>query len=135
MSPSLRALAWFAAWTLVLAFVMVNHRVYFVLTGQRKINSFTPDGSGVSAFQQRACRAHANCYENLPVFAALILVAVTAGRSAITDSLAMIAVYCRMAQSTVHLISISQPAVMVRATFYTVQMLIMVWWAWQLLAA
>ena len=135
MSPSLRALAWFAAWTLVLAFVMVNHRVYFVLTGQRKINSFTPDGSGVSAFQQRACRAHANCYENLPVFAALILVAVTAGKSAITDSLAMIAVYCRMAQSTVHLISISQPAVMVRATFYTVQMLIMVWWAWQLLAA
>ena len=135
MSTSLRALAWFAAWTLVLAFVMVNHRVYFVLTGQRKINSFTPDGSGVSAFQQRACRAHANCYENLPVFAALILVAVTAGRSAITDSLAMIAVYCRMAQSTVHLISISQAAVMVRATFYTVQMLIMVWWAWQLLAA
>ena len=135
MSPSLRALAWFAAWTLVLAFVMVNHRVYFVLTGQRKINSFTPDGSGVSAFQQRACRAHANCYENLPVFAALILVAVTAGKSAITDSLAMIAVYCRMAQSTVHLISISQAAVMVRATFYTVQMLIMVWWAWQLLAA
>jgi len=135
MSPSLRALAWFAAWTLVLAFVMVNHRVYFVLTGQRKINSFTPDGSGVSAFQQRACRAHANCYENLPVFGALILVAVTAGKSAITDSLAMIAVYCRMAQSTVHLISISQAAVMVRATFYTVQMLIMVWWAWQLLAA
>ena len=135
MNPSLRALAWFAAWTLVLAFVMVNHRVYFVLTGQRKINSFTPDGSGVSEFQARACRAHANCYENLPVFAALILVAVVAGRSAITDSLSMIAVYCRMVQSTVHLISTSQPAVMVRATVYTVQMLIMVWWAWQLLAA
>ncbi|HYV65797.1 MAG TPA: hypothetical protein VE964_06115, partial [Myxococcales bacterium] len=67
--------------------------------------------------------------------AALILVAVVAGRSAITDSLAMLAVYCRMGQSIVHLISTSQPAVMVRATFYTVQMLIMVWWAWQLLAA
>jgi hypothetical protein len=134
MSPSLRALAWFAAWTLVLAFVMVNHRVYFVLTGQRKINSFAPDGSGVSAFQARACRAHANCYENLPVFAALLLAAVAAGRSAITDPLAMIAVYARMAQSTVHLLSVSQIAVAIRATFYTVQMAIMVWWAWRLLA-
>ena len=133
MSPSLRALVWFATWTLVLAFVMVNHRVYFVLTGQRKINSFTPDGAAVSAFQARACRAHANCYENLPVFAALILAAVVAGRSAITDPLAMVAVYARMVQSTVHLISISQVAVAIRATFYTVQMLIMVWWAWRLL--
>src|SRR5215467_2000211 len=67
MSPSIMALVCFAAWTLLMAFVMVNHRVYFVLTGKRKINSFTPDGSGVSAFQARACRAHANCYENLPV--------------------------------------------------------------------
>jgi len=135
MSPSLRALVWFAAWALVLAFVMVNHRVYFVLTGQRKINSFTPDGAGVSAFQARACRAHANCYENLPVFAALILAAVAAGKSAITDPLAMIAVYARMIQSTVHLISISQGAVAIRATFYTLQMLIMVWWVWRLLGA
>src|SRR5207245_3945599 len=103
MSPSLRALVWFATWTLVLAFVMVNHRVYFVLTGQRKINSFTPDGAAVSAFQARACRAHANCYENLPVFAALILAAVSSGKGAITDPLAMIAVYARMIQSTVHL--------------------------------
>ena len=135
MSPSLRALVWFAAWTLVLAFVMVNHRVYFVLTGQRKINSFTPDGAVVSAFQARACRAHANCYENLPVFAALILAAVAVGKSAITDPLAMIAVYARMIQSTVHLISISQGAVAIRATFYTLQMLIMVLWAWRLLGA
>ncbi|TMA51973.1 MAG: hypothetical protein E6J76_08595 [Deltaproteobacteria bacterium] len=107
MSPSLRALVWFAAWTLVLAFVMVNHRVYFVLTGQRKI----------------------------PVFAALILAAVSSGKSAITDPLAMIAVYARMVQSTVHLISISQGAVAIRAAFYTLQMLIMVLWAWRLLGA
>ena len=131
MSSSILAVICFATWTIVTALVMVNHRVFFVLTGRRRINTFTPDGVAVSAFQARACRAHANCYENLPVFAALILVAVVAGRSAITDSLAMIAVYCRMVQSTVHLISTSQPG----ATVYTVQMLIMVWWAWQLLAA
>src|SRR5215470_11269407 len=124
MSPSLRALAWFAAWTLVLAFVMVNHRVYFVLTGQRKINSFPPDGSGVSAFQVRACRAHANCYENLPVFAALVLGAAVAGRLAVTDPLARVVLAARIGQSTVHLLSTSVTAVNIRATFYTIQMAI-----------
>ena len=69
------------------------------------------------------------------MFAALILAAVAVGKSAITDPLAMIAVYARMIQSTVHLISISQGAVAIRATFYTLQMLIMVWWVWRLLGA
>jgi uncharacterized MAPEG superfamily protein len=133
MSPSILALVCFAAWTLLMALVMVNHRVYFVLTGQRKINSFTPDGSGVSAFQVRACRVHANCYENLPVFAALVLGAAVAGKGAITNPLAMVAFYSRVIQSTVHLISTSQAAVMIRATFWTVQIVIMAIWALRLL--
>lgn len=135
MSPSIMALVSFAAWTLVLALVMVNHRVYFVLGGQRRINSFTPDGADVSPFQARACRAHANCYENLPVFASLVLAAFVSGKTTITDPLAMVAFYARMVQSTVHLVSTSQGAVTIRATFYTLQMVIMVWWAWRLLVA
>ncbi len=133
MSTSILALVCFAAWTIVMAFVMVNHRVFYVLTGRRKINTFTPDGAAVSAFQARACRAHANCYENLPVFGSLVLGAAVAGKGFVTDPLAMIAVYCRILQSSVHLISTSEIAVMIRATFWTVQMLIMVWWAWRLL--
>jgi len=133
MSPSIMALVCFAAWTLLMAFVMVNHRLYFVLSGKRKINSFTPDGSGVSAFQVRACRVHANCYENLPVFAALVLGAALAGKAAITDPLAMVAFYSRVLQSTVHLISTSQAAVMIRATFWTIQVFIMAFWALRLL--
>ena len=133
MSSSILALICFAAWTIVTAFVMVGHRVFYVLTGRRRINTFTPDGVAVSEFQARACRVHANCYENLPVFGALILGAAVAGRGAITDPLAMIAVYARVAQSTVHLLSTSEAAVMIRATFWTVQMLIMISWAWRLL--
>ena len=83
-----------------MALVMVNHRVVYVLTGRRRINTFTPDGVAVSPFQARACRVHANCYENLPVFAALVLGAAAAGRSAVADSLAMVAFYARVAQST-----------------------------------
>jgi hypothetical protein len=67
------------------------------------------------------------------VFAALVLGAAVAGRSAITDPLAMIAVYARVVQSTVHLISTSEIAVMIRATFWTVQVVIMIGWALRLL--
>lgn len=133
MSPSILALICFATWTMLVALVMVNHRVFYVLSGRRKINAFTPDGTGVSAFQQRACRAHANCYENLPVFASLVLGAAAAGRGAITDPLATYAIYARIIQSTVHLMSTSEIAVMVRATFWTAQMVIMLVWAWRLL--
>jgi uncharacterized MAPEG superfamily protein len=54
----------------------------------------------VSAFQVRACRVHANCYENLPVFASLVLGAALAGKAAITNPLAMVAVYSRVMSSS-----------------------------------
>ena len=133
MSRSILALVCFAGWTMVTALVMVGHRLSFILTGQRRINTFPADGVAVSPFQARACRVHANCYEYLPVFASLVLGAAVAGRGAVTDPLAMIAVYARIVQSTVHLISTSEIAVAIRATFWTVQMLIMLWWTWRLL--
>src|SRR2546426_8655995 len=111
MSPSILAVICFATWTILMAVVMVNHRVFYILTGRRRMNTFTPDGVAVSPFQARACRAHANCYENLPVFASLVLGAAAAGKGAITDPLAMVAIYARVAQSTVHLISTSEIAV------------------------
>ena len=133
MSSSILALICFATWTLLMALVMVNHRVFYVLTGRRRINTFTPDGVAVSPFQARACRVHANCYENLPVFAALVLGAALSGRGAVTDSLAMLAVYARIGQSTVHLLSTSEAAVAIRATCWTVQIAIMIFWAVRLL--
>ena len=133
MTHSILALICFAVWTILMAFVMVNHRVFYVLSGQRKINTFPPDGAGVSAFQMRAARVHANCYENLPIFASLVLGATVAGKGAVTDPLAMYAFYARMGQSTVHLVSTSELAVMIRATFWTAQMLIMAFWGWRLL--
>src|SRR5437870_1461084 len=133
MSPSILAVICFATWTILMALVMVNHRVFYVLTGRRRINTFTPDGVAVSPFQARACRVHANCYENLPVFASLVLGAAAAGKGVVTDPLAMVVIYARVVQSTVHLMSTSEVAVMVRATFWTAQVLIMAWWALRLL--
>ena len=77
MSPSALALTGFAAWTLLLVLSIGLYRAYYVLSGQRAPNEFDPGGAGLTPFASRLCRAHANCYDNLPIFGALIAVALT----------------------------------------------------------
>ena len=133
MSVSAIALVGYAAWTLLLLGMLAVLRSSLTLSGQRAANSFGVDGSDVSPFSNRLCRAHANCYESLPVFATLVLVAITTGHAAITDALALWALVARVGQSTTHLISTSSLAVQVRFGFFLAQFLIQVWWAVSLL--
>jgi len=132
MSPSALALVGYVAWTLLLAIAIVSYRTVLVLAKRRAANEFEPSGSDVSEFSGRLCRAHANCYENLAMFAALVLLAMVTGNGAVTDPLARWVLVARVAQSTVHLISTSELAVMIRVTFFLVQVGIMVSWAYQL---
>jgi uncharacterized MAPEG superfamily protein len=133
MNPSAVALLGFAAWTLLLIITIVSIRSYFVLTGQRQSAAFDPGGADISPFSQRLCRAHANCYENLPIFAALIAVALITSRNELTDGLAMFVLYARLGQSIVHLISTSPWMIRIRFAFYLVQLLVMAIMAWRLL--
>ncbi len=135
MSASAIALVGYAAWTLFLLGMIAVVRGSLTLSGQRAANSFGVDGSDVSPFSNRLCRAHANCYENLPVFAALVLVAMSTGNAAITNALAPWALAARVAQSTTHLASTSSLAVQARFGFFLAQFLIQVWWAVSLLRA
>lgn len=98
-------------------------------------NGFTPDNAGLSPFMQRLARAHANCVESLPIFGGLLLVAIAAGRTAVTDPLACVLLAARVFQSLVHLVSTSPAMVMVRFTAFAVQMAIGVYWALLLLAS
>ncbi len=132
MGPSILALVGYAAWFLLLATSIVLFRTLLVLQGKFPANGFLPNGEEGSAFMQRLCRAHANCYENLPVFASLILLAAVTGNSAITDPLARWVLVARVAQSTVHLISTSEIAVSARATLLVLQIAIEVYWVVQL---
>lgn len=132
MSPSALALVGYAAWTLLLAIMIVTYRTGLVLAKKRAANEFDPWGSDVSAFSGRLCRAHANCYENLPIFAALILLALVTDNAGITDSLARWVLVARVAQTTIHLISISEMAVTLRATLSTIQLAIEAYWIVQL---
>jgi len=132
MSPSALALIGYAAWTLFLITWIVVLRTVYTLSGKRAANSFAPWGEDVSPFSGRLCRAHANCYENIGLFAALILLAMVTGHGDITDPLARWVLVARVAQSTVHLISISEIAVMLRVTFLLAQLGIEAYWIVQL---
>jgi uncharacterized MAPEG superfamily protein len=132
MSPSALALTGYVAWQLLLAVAIISYRTGLFLTKQHAANGFAPDGSDCGPFSERLCRAHANCYENLPMFAALILVALGTGNAAITDPLARWVLVARVAQSVTHLISVSELAVTIRVTFFSVQLAIMAYWVFQL---
>ena len=84
---------------------------------------------------QRLARAHANCLEGLPVFGGLMILAVVAGKAAVTDPLAYVLLGARIAQSLIHLASTSPHAVTARFVAFAVQMGIAVYWAFRLYGA
>jgi len=135
MSPSATALAGFAAWTLFLVLLIGLYRASLVISGKRASNQFDPGGADVGEFSRRLCRAHANCYENLPIFGGLIAVALATGQSQATDGLAMWFLGARIGQSVVHLLSTSIMAVNTRFALYLVQWFIMAAMAFRLLTA
>jgi uncharacterized MAPEG superfamily protein len=133
MSPTLIALAGFIAWSLFLLVLMEVIRSKLVLTGAVAANGFTPDNAKLSPFMQRLARAHANCLEGLPIFGGLMVVAVVAGKSSITDPLAYAFLGARILQSVIHLSSLSAAAVTLRFSAFAVQLAIGAYWAFRLL--
>ena len=125
---SILALVLFGGWTLLLLVAIASLRTYYTLSGRWRVNRFAPAGDDVSAFSGRLCRAHANCYENLPVFTAIIVAAHLSGHSALTDPLALVVVGARIAQSSVHILSTRARAVLVRFAFFAVQVAIIAYW-------
>jgi uncharacterized MAPEG superfamily protein len=133
MNPTLTALVGFIAWSLFLLVLMEAIRSKLVLNKTVAANGFTPDNSNLSRFMQRLARAHANCVEGLPIFGGLMVVAVLAGRSSVTDTLAYTFLGMRILQSVIHLSSLSALAVMLRFSAFVVQMAIGGYWALRLL--
>lgn len=128
MNDSLVALIGYSAWILVILTTLGMYRSYLTLSGKRAPNKFSPDGSDVSPFSGRLCRAHANCYEFFPVAGGILLAALATGNSAITDPLALYFLAARVAQSSIHILSTSVIAVYIRFAFFLVQIGICVSW-------
>ena len=133
MAPTATALVGFATWLVLLTFVLAFYRGYVGASTGKPLNSFLPDGSDMPGFGRRLTRARDNCFETLPVFAAIALGAQLAGRLDVTNGLAAWVLYSRIVQSVTHVISTSVPAVLLRATMLTVQLGIYLWWAIRLL--
>jgi uncharacterized MAPEG superfamily protein len=128
LSP-LAVLIVLALWAMALAFVLVGARAQLVSTGKRDANGFPANEAGAE-FHHRAGRAHANMMENLGLFAAVILGSVMLNAASPQFALlANIALAGRLAQSLTHLASVSPNAVRVRALFYAVQIVCLIWMA------
>ncbi|HMA88133.1 MAG TPA: MAPEG family protein [Burkholderiales bacterium] len=105
MKPELSLLVW----SVLLAFVQV---VVAVMGAQMQVGLLTLVGNRekfpeITGWAGRAARAHRNMIENLVVFAALVLVAVAAGRTnGMTLLGAQLFFWARLAYAVVYLIGI-----------------------------
>lgn len=133
VSPTAVALTGFISWALALLVLMEVIRAKLVLTGEVAADRFDPANSGLSPFMQRLARAHANCVEGLPIFGGLMVVALITDGTGVTDSLAYVFLAARIAQSLIHLVSLSPAAITMRFSAFAVQFLIGVYWSYGLL--
>ncbi|WP_411816000.1 MAPEG family protein [Hyphococcus sp. DH-69] len=132
MTPTATTLLGLVAWSVFLVLCLGFLRSALVMTGKRAANAFNPSGEDMEAFGKRLTRTHANCYENLPVSAAILLYAIATNQMGVTDGLAYIFLGARIGQSLVHLISTSRTFVLIRFSFFVIQILILLVWLYSL---
>ncbi|MES2884549.1 MAG: MAPEG family protein [Pseudomonadota bacterium] len=118
------ALLGFAGWTLLLVLGVFLYRGIKFLGGT-PINSW-PRGVKSDAdipFVNRLGDAHANCLENLVIFAVIVLAAgQLPGKLELIAPLAPFVLYARIGQSLAHLSGTGKINVLLRATFWAVQL-------------
>lgn len=130
------ALLCFVIWTLVLAVSYATYRVPLILTGSKKASHWERNSSASAddpPILQRAKGAHMNCVENLPLFAAVVLVGVATGQEGVVDGVAAYVFYARIVQSVMHLIGQSFVLIAVRATFFLIQVALILYMAFSLI--
>lgn len=121
-----------AAWFILSLLMLASLRLYHTLVAGKAANSFRPDGTDLPGFGQRLSRVHANCFENIPLYMAVLLYAVATEQTGVTDGGASTLLYARMAQSVVHAASTSVPAVYLRFILFALQNGLIAWWIWQM---
>lgn len=118
------ALVGFTAWTLSLVLFTIGvPRIGAILAKRARPTSFDPSVPHGSDRYRRSMRAHANCVENLPVFAALVLLGSVLRIPGATFQIVAFAVLpARMLQSVTHIAAGTDKAVLLRFVFFTVQL-------------
>ena len=131
MSATESTILWLVVWWAVLLFQLAAIRMLASKSTGSMV--FDPDGGDLEGYGRRLTRALANCQENIPLFIGVLLFAMITGNTAITNGTACWLLYARIAQSIVHLLSTSTPMIMVRFSFFLVQVGLIVWWVVRML--
>lgn len=130
MTLPLLTLLGFATWTLLVLMATIGlYRWLSILSGRAAIHTFPADAPTGPDWYRRATRAHANCVENLPVYASIVVVLSLVGvEGRAVDALCCIVLGARVCQTLVH-VGFAQTArvVSVRFSFFSLQLLSMLW--------
>jgi uncharacterized MAPEG superfamily protein len=125
---AIQALLGFVALTLLLVAGVFLYRGYRFLRGT-PINHW-PRGNKPAddaSLVKRLEDAHANCLENLPVFATIVLAAAALQKLELLAPFAVWVLYARVGQVLAHLSGVGKLNVFVRASFWSAQLALMVW--------
>lgn len=130
MTTPVWVLLGFAGWTMLVLLLTIGvYRWGRILTGRSAVNDFRADAVEGPDFYKRAMRAHANCVENLPVYAAVVVAVHAAGVDDRTlDILACTLLAARVLHTLVHIAFVQTNAVAsVRFGFFFIQFVCMGW--------
>jgi uncharacterized MAPEG superfamily protein len=130
MTIPVKVLLIFALWTLFVLMIGVSFYRWWMILSKRAVpGSFPADRVEGSDFYRRAMRAHLNCVENLAIYGALVIAIVATGiKNPLLDKLAIVLIFARILQSSVHLSFVQTPTVATfRFLFYFTQYLCMIW--------
>ena len=133
MTATESTILWLAIWWAV---VLIQLPLIRMIASKSTGNmSFDPNGSDLEGYGRRVTRAYGNCVENIPLFMGILIFALVTDNTAITNGTAYWLLFARIAQSVTHMISTSTAMVMVRFTFYLIQVGLIIYWAASMLMA
>ncbi len=122
MNQALLALLGFGAWTALLGFTVVMWRTMLVFAGKKAANEFPSGQQHGGDLYWRINRAHVNSAENLPIMGAAVLIGQFVGAvDAAFETVALVYLGARLAQSVAHISSGTSIAVTIRASFLILQ--------------
>ena len=116
----------FATWTVILLLFTVGiYRWSRILSGRVSIRDFRADEAEGEEWYRRAMRAHANCVENLPVFAVIVFAIYVSNVSGTTvNYLSIVILASRVMQSLIHVcFEQTNTVASLRFTFFFIQII------------
>lgn len=132
MTVPLWVLLAFAVWTVLVLMAGVGvHRWSRILARNAELTDFPGGVAEGAPIYRRAVRAHANCVENLPVYAAIAITAAIADvDTPRLDQLAIVFILARGGQTLTHMLfPETNRTVGIRFSFFAVQVFAMLWMA------